>query len=45
MSVTTIPTAGLADNAVTVAKASGFGKVLQIVQSTYTTRFRKGSSS
>tara|TARA_Y100001972_G_scaffold116805_1_gene155122 strand:- start:331 stop:915 length:585 start_codon:yes stop_codon:yes gene_type:complete len=41
MAVTTIPTAGIADDAVTAAKASGFGKVLQIVQSTYTTRFQQ----
>jgi hypothetical protein len=31
MAVTTIPTAGIADNAVTIAKATGFGKVLQVV--------------
>ncbi len=36
MSVTTIPTAGIADDAVTVAKASGFGKVLQVVSNTVT---------
>ena len=32
MSKTTIPTAGIADNAVTAAKATGFGKVAQLIQ-------------
>ena len=30
MAVTTIPTAGIADSAVTIAKASGFGKLIGI---------------
>jgi hypothetical protein len=32
MTVTTIPTAGIADDAVTIAKASGFGKIGQVLQ-------------
>ena len=39
MTVTTIPTAGIADNAVTAAKASGLGKVLQVVSTTKTDSF------
>ena len=39
MSVTTIPTAGIADSAVTIAKASGFGKIGQVVQGTLTSTF------
>ena len=31
MTVTTIPTAGIADDAVTIAKASGFGKIGQVI--------------
>ncbi len=45
MSVTTIPTAGIADNAVTIAKATGFGKIAQIVQSTTSTGVNTTSSS
>ena len=36
MSVTTIPTAGITDSAVTIAKASGFGKIGQMVTTTFT---------
>ena len=36
MAKTTIPTGGLADNAVTIAKATGFGKVAQVVQNVIT---------
>ena len=45
MAVTTIPTAGIADDAVTIAKASGFGKIAQIVQSTTSTGVNTTSSS
>ena len=34
MAVTTIPTAGIADDAVTITKASGFGKIGQIQSTT-----------
>ena len=37
MSKTQIPTGGIADDAVTVAKATGFGKILQVVSNTVTT--------
>jgi|MDSW01.2.fsa_nt_gb hypothetical protein len=36
MAVTTIPTAGITDSAVTIAKASGFGKIGQMVTTTFT---------
>jgi len=36
MAVTTIPTAGITDSAVTIAKASGFGKIGQVVTTTFT---------
>jgi len=45
MSKTTIPTGGIADSAVTFAKASGFGKVLQIVTTTTTTAFSTTSNT
>ena len=37
MAVTTIPTAGIADDAVTAAKVTGLGKIAQVVQATYDT--------
>ena len=45
MAVTTIPTAGITDSAVTIAKASGFGKIGQVVNSTMTTAFTTTSTS
>ena len=45
MSVTTIPTAGIADDAVTIAKASGFGKIGQILSTTLTSTVSISSSS
>ena len=55
MAVTTIPTAGiadgavdttqLADDAVTIAKATGFGKIGQVVNFTTSTQLSSGSSS
>ena len=45
MSVTTIPTAGIADNAVTAAKASGFGRIGQVIYTRYTTQTRTTSDS
>ena len=45
MSVTTISTAGIADNAVTAAKATGFGKIGQVLQTTHTTQIETNSTS
>ena len=45
MSVTTIPTAGIADDAVTAAKASGFGKIGQVVQTVSSTKVASTSTS
>ena len=45
MSVTTIPTAGIADDAVTIAKATGFGKIGQILQVTSSTNINSSSNS
>ncbi len=45
MSKTTIPTGGITDDAVTFAKASGFGKVLQIVTTATTTTFSTTSNT
>jgi len=45
MAVTTIPTAGIADDAVTAAKATGFGKIGQVVQGTTTTSVTITSST
>ena len=55
MAVTTIPTAGiadgavdttqLADDAVTIAKATGFGKIAQVVQGSKSTQFDTSSTS
>jgi len=42
MSVTTIPTAGIADSAVTIAKASGFGKIGQHISSS---KFSSGAQT
>ena len=39
MTVTTIPTAGIADSAVTVAKTSGLGKIIAIYQDGGTTQY------
>ena len=39
MAVTTIPTAGIADSAVTAAKASGLGKIIAIYQDGGTTQY------
>jgi|TARA_R100000455_G_C6167369_1_gene50200 hypothetical protein len=41
MAVTTIPTAGIADNAVTAAKASGLGKIIAIYQDGSATQYAK----
>ena len=45
MAVTTIPTAGIADDAVTIAKASGFGKIGQVLSTTKTDGFSTSSTS
>ena len=45
MAVTTIPTAGIADDAVTIAKASGFGKIGQVVYAQTTTQSQSTSTS
>ena len=45
MSKTTIPTGGIADSAVTIAKASGFGKIGQVLQTTKLDEFSTTSSS
>ena len=45
MAKTTIPTGGLADNAVTIAKATGFGKVAQVVQNVITSGNTASSST
>ena len=45
MSVTTIPTAGIADDAVTAAKVTGLGKVAQVVSTTKTDDFSTSSTS
>jgi hypothetical protein len=45
MTVTTIPTAGIADDAVTIAKASGFGKIGQVVQGSHSTAVTLNTSS
>ena len=45
MSKTQIPTGGIADDAVTAAKATGFGKIGQIVQATSTTATNIASTS
>jgi hypothetical protein len=45
MAVTTIPTAGIADDAVTIAKASGFGKIGQVVQTVSSSKIASTSTS
>ena len=45
MSKTQIPTGGIADDAVTAAKATGFGKVGQVVQATTSTAVNVASTS
>jgi len=45
MAVTTIPTAGIADDAVTIAKATGFGKIGQVIQTVKTSAFTSTSTS
>ena len=45
MSVTTIPTAGIADGAVTVAKATGFGKIGAVSTLDLTSTYSTASSS
>lgn len=45
MTVTTIPTAGIADDAVTIAKASGFGKIGQVLTITKTNTVTSSSTS
>jgi len=45
MAKTQIPTGGLEDDAVTTAKATGFGKVLQVVKSTVTTSQEETTST
>ena len=44
MSKTQIATGGIADDAVTAAKATGFGKIGQAVQGTKTTQFETTST-
>ena len=45
MSKTQIPTGGIADDAVTAAKATGFGKVGQVVQASTSTAVNVASTS
>ena len=45
MSKTTIPTGGIADDAVTAAKATGFGKIGQVLQVTSKTETATNSTS
>jgi hypothetical protein len=45
MSKTTIPTGGIADDAVTAAKATGFGKIGQVLQVTTKTETATNSTS
>ena len=45
MSKTQIATGGIADDAVTAAKATGFGKVLQVVTTSTTTTFSTSSNT
>ena len=45
MSKTTIPTVGIADDAVTAAKATGFGKIGQVLQVTTKTETATNSTS
>jgi len=45
MSKTTIPTGGIADNAVTVAKATGFGKMAQVLHAGATATQTSNSTS
>jgi hypothetical protein len=45
MSKTQIPTGGIADDAVTAAKATGFGKILQVVSASLTTQKSTSSTS
>jgi|TARA_R100000149_G_C5847875_1_gene117599 hypothetical protein len=45
MTVTTIPTAGIADDAVTIAKASGFGKIGQVQSATLSEDINTTSTS
>ena len=45
MSKTQIPTGGIADDAVTAAKATGFGKVGQVVQATTSSAVNVASTS
>tara|TARA_R100001086_G_scaffold37920_1_gene16880 strand:+ start:647 stop:1135 length:489 start_codon:yes stop_codon:yes gene_type:complete len=45
MTVTTIPTAGITDSAVTIAKASGFGKIGQVQSATLSEDINTTSTS
>ena len=45
MAVTTIPTAGITDDAITIAKASGFGKIGQVVYGQTGTQVSSSSNS
>ena len=45
MSKTTVVTGGIADDAITIAKATGFGKIGQIVQTVKTDTFSTASTS
>ena len=45
MALSTIGTNSIADDAVTAAKATGFGKIGQAVQGTKTTQFETTSTS